>query len=397
MKGAIPYPSTCDPEEVATIKKFVEYIVRNGSAFESKVKEKESENSKFSFLFPDRNEEGYRYYCWLLFCSSHLYTDHQISAIENDFKTRIQQSAPGSVELTEEDHELLVSLIHQNNGSKDCIKGIRKWLVDRAHSLSSSIQTICDSMRHNAQATFTQYLHVVYVVNDLLFNGSGATTKGPYTRILDSDPVPVPLFKVLLPYLPWLLQTSFRLAGTDSERERVQKMVTLWTSRGFIDSFLADQLSKMIIQAEVIPFPRPATLTSPYPQNLPPPNFSALPPPPPPPSQHGLSFTAPPPPPPHFFGIPIPPPGQPPLPPHPPVFFAPPPPGAPLAFLDLQTVPVGSMANILKGALKGGHPRYTPVDANAISRSMPPTVEPGRLEARIAEFYKKYDSLAQKS
>jgi hypothetical protein len=53
------------------------------------------------------------------------------------------------------------------------------------------------------------------------------------------------------------------------------------------------------------------------------------------------------------------------------------------------------MANMVKSALKSGHPRYTPMDINAISRATPQSIEPGRLEARISEFYKKYESTAR--
>lgn len=384
MKGAIPYPPPGDSEEIATIKTFVDYIIRNGDAFESKVKEKEAGNSKFSFLFLDQNPDGYRYYCWLLFCSRHNYTEEQTSLIELTFTHRIQQAPPGSIELTQEDHELLVSLMRQNNGTKDCIKGIRKWLVEYSHSLCSSIQTICDSLKLDSEAKFPHYLRVIYVFNDLLFNGSGASTRGPYTRILDSEPLQVPIFKILLPYLPWLLQRSFRLAENDEERERVTKMVTLWASRGFIDGFLSDQLTRLILQSDLVPYPPPALLASPYPQGLPPPNIPV-----PPTLPPGFRASAP---------VTVVPPN---FPPPPPPFRAPMLAASPLPpmhpWLDLHNCSVGSMSNIARHALKSGHPRYTPLDINSISRVTPQTVEPGRLEARISEFYKKCESLPLQS
>lgn len=390
MKGAIPFPAPADSDEVNTIKTFVDYIVRNGDAFENKVKEKESGNPKFNFLYPDQNSHGYKYYRWILFCSQHFYTEQQVALIESTFKLRIEQAAPGSIELSNEDHDYLISLINQNNGTKESIKKIRKWLVDYGHSLSSSVHTICNSLHQNIDLKFPQYLSVIYVANDLLYNGSGITTKGPYTQILDSEPVQVSIFKILLPYLPWLLQRSFRLAEADNERERILKMIPLWNSKGFIDDFLSEHLNRLILQSELIPFPPPAVLISPYPQGLPPPNFPA------PSTQLGFgpgpvvenhmdranvpSFPVPPP-----FSIPL---------------FRPPYPTSaslPLQqpWLDLQSCSVGSMANIVKSTLKSGYPRYAPMDINSISRATPQAVEPGRLEARISEFYKKYESISQ--
>jgi hypothetical protein len=44
---------------------------------------------------------------------------------------------------------------------------------------------------------------------------------------------------------------------------------------------------------------------------------------------------------------------------------------------------VGTMANLVKAAIKGGHPNYVPIDSTIIANVVPPYVEPGRLDARF--------------
>lgn len=49
----------------------------------------------------------------------------------------------------------------------------------------------------------------------------------------------------------------------------------------------------------------------------------------------------------------------------------------------------------MKTAIKAGHPRYVPIDKSTVAQHVPPYVEPGRLEARVAEFYKKSQAILQ--
>jgi hypothetical protein len=66
---------------------------------------------------------------------------------------------------------------------------------------------------------------------------------------------------------------------------------------------------------------------------------------------------------------------------------------SPPIILDLMNVPVGQMANVIRSAVKLGHPKYTPIDASKLSSTPIVHVEPGRLEARISEFYRKLQQL----
>eukprot|EP01041_Mallomonas_annulata_P000253 gene252-467_t len=57
--------------------------------------------------------------------------------------------------------------------------------------------------------------------------------------------------------------------------------------------------------------------------------------------------------------------------------------------LDIQRAPVGYMANIVRAQVKLGHKRYLPIDVGCLAQVLTPFVEPGRLEARVNEFYRR--------
>jgi hypothetical protein len=61
--------------------------------------------------------------------------------------------------------------------------------------------------------------------------------------------------------------------------------------------------------------------------------------------------------------------------------------------LDLSKMPVGNMCNIVRTAKKLGHPKYQPVDIAVVAMVPVPHIEPGRLEARVTEFYKALNAL----
>lgn len=54
---------------------------------------------------------------------------------------------------------------------------------------------------------------------------------------------------------------------------------------------------------------------------------------------------------------------------------------------------VGHMCNIVRTAKKMGLPRYQPIDMSIVMQVSIPHIEPGRLDARVAEFYRALDAL----
>lgn len=57
---------------------------------------------------------------------------------------------------------------------------------------------------------------------------------------------------------------------------------------------------------------------------------------------------------------------------------------------DLSRIPVGVMVTLVKAALTNGHKKYVPIDLHSIAHKITPAhVEPGRIDVRLSEFYRK--------
>jgi hypothetical protein len=487
-----------DEEFVGTVLKLAEYVVRNGDVFESKVKDKESMNEKFSFLFRDVNPDGNEYYRWMLCCMKHGFTsrDHILAATENA-KIHLHSVVPGHLRLLHVDELTLISMLQANTGSKEDIRTCRKWMLSRAHSIGSIAHTAAvyittrlpdhnnDPLRPAAAlqtgklppTIFNKVLLTIFVFNDIFVNSTFANNAGPYTKLLYGShyasiiadagqqmAASVNVSHIMFPYLVDIYHKAYRCAELEpndcqGNRDKLEKMIEMWTSRGYLDA----QQSDMIVHSmklrekpapmypsivELVPssiFHRGPVLPvnhSPAHNAMPlhvplPPAFMA--PPPLPPQYHHTPIPS------HFpvhapshilphvpGHIPVahPPPvmntihlqpisvGPPPpfVPPQPPILYppaplfnappagasfnAPPPPPTPfnpinsLIITDLTTnTTVGTMANIVKTAIKNGHPRYAPLTTSAMTLAVAPHVEPGRLEARVSDFYRKLQAL----
>ena len=417
-------PALAPEEDCATrIKKLVGYVCRNGVDFENMVKQKESGNVKFDFL---RDGEGADYYKWQLFCGRRHYTEDTINRIESRHRDRIIGLPPGYLDLSQEDRDALRNFLETNTGSKECVKMIRKWILERAHSMiaiGAQLRYFVSSQLapQPSEEVFTKLLHTVYIVNDVLFNRSSVTMKGPYTRILGNSweaPV-VDVTACLSPYLPSILFHVSSSATQPTGKERLQKIINLWATKEFIPVDMGKHLLEVVNSPAPPPDPAMLPLSPPYAVDLPPAILPPVPPaPPPPPTPWAHPLQTPPPPRPHPPGMPFPPPPpSAPPPPQPHMFppppgprmlqprmpppgmvppSAPPPPHPPLS-VSLQQTSVGALANIVRNALKVGHAKYTPMDPSTMAQSIPPFVEPGRLEARVSQFYRKLESAASAS
>lgn len=56
---------------------------------------------------------------------------------------------------------------------------------------------------------------------------------------------------------------------------------------------------------------------------------------------------------------------------------------------EFDTLPVGVMVGIIKGALRTGNKPYNPIDLAKLPPTKAPHIEPGRLEVRVSEYYKR--------
>jgi len=190
-----PKPASADGEddEAIRIRRHVEEMLRqgaNGAAYEERLRKQEAINPKYLFLDPMINAAGHGYYRWRLFCERQGYTAEQVCGVEAEHSQRLRPAAVhGTIDLTADDRARCLHMLQRNTGTKDAIKELRTFVLQRAHSavaVGAALLAFTASERANAAAperAFRKLLHTLYVINDVVFNHGNATTDGPYTRV----------------------------------------------------------------------------------------------------------------------------------------------------------------------------------------------------------------------
>lgn len=283
----------------------------------------------------------------------------------------IHRTPPGLLELTDADKYELLYYLRRNDGSKDCIRTLRVWILDRAHSAASAAVVIREFVfeLQKSSESFTKLLHTVYVLNDVFFNASSATNSGPYTIgvIHPGHEQKVDVLACMWPYIPAILRVCYVADSKDTlSKDKVTRIIDLWHTKGICSEMMKEALLRdMSSQREPAVSSGPA-LTKPLvviPASLPPP------------------------------------------PPLPPLLQVPkespqecasaliPQPIASISTkiaMDMHKISVGNMANLLRQSYKSNNLKYFPLDPVQLSTCIPPAIEPGRLEARVHDFYSKY-------
>lgn len=339
----------------------------------------------------------------------------------------------GTVELTSSDYEDLRRKLSQNTGSKEQIKHLRRWILERAHSIHAigviSLDVLLTinskDLTVNHTQPFDRILHMLYVINDIFFHlhslppthpsndRNYVTAVGPYSTILtipswqQLHPAPlINIIEILFPYMVPIFEKAYDLATSDGQRDRLVRLVDLWETKHFLQTSKTQLILSTMRKSrpfqnlhpfEIYTLPPRLSLQSPYiPENLLQrfrreeisPNAptttvvsssSLKPPPPPLPVSRPNLFSAPPPPPPV------------PSRPNAPTTHLPT--SIPILKFDMHKVAVGSTANMTKAALTIGSPKYAPIDLAQIAAHVSSHVEKGRLEARVDEFYRKLDEI----
>jgi hypothetical protein len=135
-----PTPPPADEQAANTIRKLAGYVIKNGADFERMMKDKQSNNTKFSFLF---GGEGFDYYRWCKHTAQAGMTDVQIAA-----QVAVHQSAlvnqpsggPGGgggagaasrpAALSPQQRTELETLLAGLSGTKENIKAGHKWIIE---------------------------------------------------------------------------------------------------------------------------------------------------------------------------------------------------------------------------------------------------------------------------
>jgi hypothetical protein len=284
----------------------------------------------------------------------------------------------GNLDLTSDDYESLKSKLHSNNGSRDHIKGLRRWIIERSHSINAIGATIRDFIVHlPGHISFDKIIHTLYVINDIFYNAKVVSLIGPYTTIL-TDPTTVEtkteinIQDALFPYLRTMLEKAYDVAKENAEqKEKIIRLINLWESKGFYEpdrtrtlilaltqrSQLTDEnlsystyqvplISPTIDDSMIQQFSKPKSIPNSASNNV---NVAAV-------------------------KIPA----------------------LPLVTFDATKVSVGSMINMVRAAQKAGYPPYIPFELANISSYMSTSYDMKRVESKVNEFYQKLADLLRR-
>ncbi|RYG61605.1 hypothetical protein EON64_18450, partial [archaeon] len=148
----------------------------------------------------------------------------------------------GMLQLLPEDATAVTNMLVSNTGSKDSIKAIRKWILDRAHSTVHIAHIVCEVVGSNTERGFDFVLRTLYVVNDVFYQTSSASSRGTYTTHCLATEQPVDIVRIFLPYVALVLQCVSMSAGAP-QRDKLEKLLALWGAKGFL---LPPQLEAML-------------------------------------------------------------------------------------------------------------------------------------------------------
>jgi hypothetical protein len=199
-------PPPADPELQKRIDKLVEYIAKNGPEFEAIIRDKQHDNPDYAFVFGGEGHAYYRYKLWVTprspvapypQGSMHMvlpmgpmmrgplmhqpayppfYDPHQQFAAHGhgDYETAARfkgLSGPLPTEVAVELHEVLNNL----NGTKESIKGAKSWFMQRLPFAPALAEALRD--RLFALEDSERQLHIIFLVNDILFERYGLNFK----------------------------------------------------------------------------------------------------------------------------------------------------------------------------------------------------------------------------
>jgi hypothetical protein len=183
----IPCLEPTNTEIASNAKNLVYAVLENGQDFENMIRAAEQGNPAYDFLV-DTGNEGYYFYRWFLFCLGDGLRQEAIDSIFEQHRRYIKECYAGSLNLSIEDIAQLNNQLHIIDGSKDSIRLFRRWILSRAHSMiaiGNGIEKyISQILQSNSHDKFTKFLHILYGMNDVLFNASSASMIGPYTALL---------------------------------------------------------------------------------------------------------------------------------------------------------------------------------------------------------------------
>ncbi|CAM0909482.1 unnamed protein product [Alopecurus aequalis] len=249
-----PAPPPADPELQKRIDKLVEYIAKNGPEFEIVIRDKQHDNPDYAFVFGGEGHAYYRYMLWVAGRppyppgSMHMmppmgpmmhgppmhqpayppfYDQHQHFGAHGhgEYEAAAQSfkglSGPLPADVAAELHDVLTNL----NGTKESIKGAKTWFMQRAPFAPALAGAIRE--RVFALEDSERQLHIVFLVNDILFEGLQRRT-----NIQDLDNEAVAFQSVLGSMLARIYNNP---QSIDDNQTRLEKILQFWGSKEVYD------------------------------------------------------------------------------------------------------------------------------------------------------------------
>lgn len=351
---------------------------------------------QYGFL-RDRSSELYRYYRWLVFCYRSGVEMTRLPEIEAHYLNNYIRPAPlGYLDLSDGDKNELLGMLGQNNSSKESIRDLRKWCLDRSHSMAAVAFVVYSYLVQVMQVPhdptcFSKIKSTLYVLNDIFFNAKSAVWRGPYTTALTAaeETSPVDVIAPIFDYLPTIVFYSLGMALYPDQRQSIVGLVNIWLSRDFFAPHMREILEATLSASSPPPPPScptifPVLMTTHDLQLFQKPKGPA-----PPACSSETSSSAPAP---DMDTV------------HAPTPYSAPSSSSatetggadaylsPTAAIDPLLIPVGALANLVKGYLRCGGEPYTTIDPLHSPISVVAHVEPGRLNARLTDFYRKLET-----
>ncbi|KAA8520996.1 hypothetical protein F0562_011669 [Nyssa sinensis] len=276
-----------DPELQKRIDKLVEYSAKNGPEFESMIREKQQDNPAYSFLFGGEGHNYYRYKLWVStrpsggpfnspFPSSSIPMMHPPNPMMNaaPLSGQLNASAAGasasmlgappmhqpfpqffeqqlhhqhsqpfvghgrpdydqssrsfkglSGPLPSDVAMELNNVINNLTGTKESIKGAKIWFMQRSPFAPALAEALRD--RVFAMDDSERQLHIIYLVNDILFD-SLQRRINPHD--LDNEAL---AFKPVLGSM--LARIYHNPQNMEENQSRLQKILQFWSSKEVYD------------------------------------------------------------------------------------------------------------------------------------------------------------------
>lgn len=253
--AAVPYKAPEDVTLLHTIHAVAVEVTQFGSAHENVLR------GSYAFLTQQDNPE-YGYFRWILFVMKEGLGYESIGALSILHAQRIMSFEPGYMDLLREDLNQLQQLLTQNTGSRDAIKAIRRWIVERAHStcaisislhdfIFTLIQTDNTAPLPTPAETFERILYTLYTINDVFYNQKHAKMLGPYTTSImsleDTANSSINIAAIMFPYLPAIFQYANTVLQSEAQREKMLRLATLWSEKGFITVANSETLKATLV------------------------------------------------------------------------------------------------------------------------------------------------------